>query len=153
MFGCVGWIWLCCSRVSGVFGWVGCSTAVPPQFFTVSQPLLHTATIATSLCYLATTHSVYQLLPGNRSNPLGSEPGTPRCGVWTMRAAWNTPGTLTRTEAFIPPIPPLTTKKTTALDSGASAGLRDQGRAIAMQSRHVAWLGSGLASKASNKPS
>ena len=110
---------------------VAIATTHREKVYTVAKQL-HTATIATSLCYLATTHSVYQLLPGNRSNPLGSEPGTPRCGVWTKQAAWNTPGTLTRTEAFIPPIPPLTTKKTTALDSGASAGLRDQGRAIAM---------------------
>ena len=71
----------------------------------------------------------------------------------TKQAAWNKPGTLTRTEAFIPPIPPVTTKIRTALDSGALAGLRDQGRAIAMQSRHVAWLGFDLTPKASYKPS
>ena len=43
----MGWGGVCCSRVSGVLRWVGCSTAVPPQFFTVSQHLLHSATIAT----------------------------------------------------------------------------------------------------------
>ena len=71
----------------------------------------------------------------------------------TKQAAWNKPGTLTRTEAFIPLIPPVTTKIRTALVSGALAGLRDQGRAIAMQSRHVAWLGFDLTPKASYKPS